>query len=207
MESLDPWFPESPVQSQFYSAFKKPTNSEQRTREYLDEEEMKQLLGAAKKSRYHAARNHCLMLTMYRHGLRVSEASELRWKDVDLKGGKMHINRLKNGVSGVHYIYGEELRALRQLEKVRKCSHVFESRVGGQLTDSGIRQLMTQLGKDAGFDFPLHPHMLRHSCGYYLANRGYDTRLIQDWLGHKSIACTVIYTQLSPQRFEGIFEE
>ncbi len=207
MEALDPSSGEIPIQSQFYSAFKKPTNSEQRSREYLDEEEMKQLLTVAKKSSTNAVRNHCLILTMYRHGLRVSEASNLRWKDVDLKGGKIHINRLKNGVCGVHYIYGEELRSLRLLAKAKKSVYVFESRLGGQLTDSGIRQLMAGLGKAAGFDFPLHPHQLRHSCGYYLANRGYDTRLVQDWLGHRSIACTVIYTQLSSKRFEGIFEE
>lgn len=144
---------------------------------------------------------------MYRHGLRATEASQLRWNDVDIKAGRMHINRLKKGNPSTHPIYGDELKALRQLEKNRKSSFVFESERGTHITDSGIRQIIVQLGNLAGFDFPLHPHMLRHSCGYYLANKGCDTRLIQDWLGHKNINCTVIYTRLSPNRFEGIFDD
>ena len=187
--------------------FRKPTNSERRSREYLDEDEIKRLLASARKSPRHPARNHALILTSYIHGLRVSEASGLRWRDVDLQGGRIHIQRLKGSNSGTHPARSDELRALRKLEKVKQSPYVFESIRGGQLTVSGIRQLVAQLGRDAGFDFPLHPHQLRHSCGYYLANRGFDTRFIQEWLGHKSIACTVIYTQLSPNRFEGIFEE
>ena len=202
-------FPHNLGRTQFNAEFRKPTNQGQRTREYLDELEIKLLLGAAKRSRFHSVRNHCLVLTMFMHGLRVSEASNLRWRDVDLKDGRIHINRLKNGNSGTHYIYGEELRALRALKKLKDDfpTFVFSSERGGRLTASGIQQLMATLGKSANFDFPLHPHMLRHSCGYYLANQGLDTRLIQDWLGHKSISCTVLYTQLSPRRFEGIFKD
>lgn len=187
--------------------FRKPTNSERRSREYLDEDEMQRLLASAKKSHRHAARNHALVLTSYRHGLRVSEASGLRWRDVDLRGNRIHIHRLKGSISGVHPIYDEEIRALKRLQRDGKPTFVFESERGTNLSPSGIRQLVAGLGRDAGFDFLLHPHMLRHSCGYYLANRGWDTRTIQEWLGHKSIACTVLYTQLSPHRFEGIFEE
>ncbi len=199
--------PKINTQSQGTPEFRKPTNIERRSREYLDEDEMKRLLAAAKKSHRHAARNHALILTSYRHGLRVSEASGLRWRDVDLKGNRIHIHRLKGSVSGIHPIYDEEIRALKRLQRDGKPTFVFESERGGQLSVSGIRQLVAGLGVAAGFDFPLHPHMLRHSCGYRLANEGRDTRRIQEWLGHKSIACTVIYTQLSPQKFEGFFED
>lgn len=203
-------FPEKELETPFSSEFRKPKNSENRNREFLREDEIERLLEAAKKSKRQPLRNYCIILTSFRHGLRVSEASNLRWRDVDLNNARMIVTRLKNGNTGTHYIYGSELKTLNKLYKVRKSPYVFESDRGIKITDSGIRQLIAKLGEDASFDFPIHPHMLRHSCGYYLANKGLDTRLIQEWLGQVNIANTVIYTRLSPNRFksmQGIFDE
>lgn len=207
VEMLDTSLLTDAPQSEFYSEFKKPRNSDRRSREYLTEEEIRCLLQEARKLPRYGVRNHCLILTMFRHGLRAGEAASLRWSDVDLKAGRIHVRRLKGGNASVHPIYGDELRSLRQLERQRKTSFVFESERGSHLSPSGIHQIIASLGSRSNFDFPIHAHMLRHSCGYYLANKGMDTRLIQDWLGHKNISCTVVYTRLAPNRFEGIFDE
>ncbi len=177
-----------------------------RAREYSTEDEVHRLLAAAKKTPRHSLRNYCLILTTYRHGLRATEAAELKWHQIDFTKAVIHVKRLKDGNNTVHPIYGDELRSLRQLERERKSAYVFASDRADHITGSGFRQIIAALGRKAGIDFPVHPHMLRHSCGYYLANKGYDTRLIQDWLGHVNIACTVGYTRLSHTRFEGVFE-
>ena len=75
------------------------------------------------------------------------------------------------------------------------------------MTPSNVRKIVFAAGQRAGFHYPLHPHQLRHACGYYLASRGFDTRLIQDYLGHRQIRHTVLYTELAPGRFKGIWEE
>lgn len=192
---------------EFSYELKKVGAREIRTREYLTESEIEKLLAVAKTMPRHAFRNRCLVLTMFRHGLRAGEAGLLRWDDVDLKLGKIHVKRLKNGNPSIHPIYGLELRLLKQLEKSKKSIYLFESERGGHLTGAGIKQVFYQLGNLANFNFLLHPHMMRHSCGYYLANKGYDTRMIQDWLGHRNIECTVIYTKLASNKFDGVFED
>lgn len=183
----------------------KLTNLERRPREYLRADEIDQLVAAAKVSSA-PVRNHALVLTSYRHGLRVGEAVELRWSQVDFLRSQIHINRLKNGKPGLHPIEGDELRLLRRLKaEVGDSPWLFLSRLKLPLTPRGANMTVTQLGKVAGLEFPIHFHQLRHSCGFALANRGCDTRLIQDWLGHQSIQHTARYTALTPQRFEGLW--
>jgi len=82
---------------------------------------------------------------------------------------------------------------------------MFVTERGGPLTRSTVNKLITRAGNEAELSFPAHPHMLRHACGYYLANKGIDTRTIQDYLGHVSITHTVRYTELSPQKFKGLW--
>lgn len=199
--------PKTEAQTQFSVKLRKPFNSDVRSREYLTESEIKTLLQLARKTGLMRVRNHCLILTMFRHGLRAGEATRLKWSDVDFRAARLNVKRLKRGASGTHPIYGDELRSLRELEKRKRSPYVFELENGLPITYGAIRQVVLKLGKEAGFEFQLHPHMLRHSCGYYLANKGYDLRLIQDWLGHRSVTCTVLYTQLSPSKFEGVFDE
>lgn len=77
----------------------------------------------------------------------------------------------------------------------------------GPLTTSGVRKILARAGEKAGLEFPIHPHMLRHACGFKLANDGQDTRAIQHYLGHRQIQHTVRYTELAAGRFEEFWRD
>jgi site-specific recombinase XerD len=118
----------------------------------------------------------------------------------------IYINRLKNGKPATHFLEGDEMRALRRLRRQQSRNpFIFVSERGGPLTRSTVNKLTTRAGEQARIEFPVHPHMLRHACGYYLADKGVDTRTIQDYLGHISIVHTVRYTELSPSKFKGLW--
>ena len=183
-------------------------NRASRSREYLTAEEVRRLLKAAQTG-FYGQRDATLLLVAYRHGLRVSELVGLRWEQVDLKAGLLHVARLKSGVPSTHPLRGPELRALRQLKRdwPEAGPYVFVSERGGPMTASNVRKLMQRAGKEAALPFPVHPHMLRHACGFKLANDGHDTRAVQLYLGHKNIQHTVRYTELSPARFRGFWAD
>jgi integrase len=182
-------------------------NSEYRSREYLTLDEVNALLDAVQSSpsfRY-PDRDYALLLIAFRHGLRASEASKLKWDAVDLKNKTIHINRSKTGNPGVHPLQPDELAALQAVRaSFPDGGYVFQSERGTRLSEDSIASVVEKAGKVAGFSFKAHPHQLRHACGFYLANKGYDTRMIQAYLGHKSIQSTVIYTQLAAGRFDAI---
>jgi len=183
-------------------------NRELRSREYLTPTEVERLIAAAGTSGRYKGRDQSLLMLMFRHGLRVSEAVSLRWEQADLKAGLLHVNRLKNGVPSTHPLRGPELRALRQLRRDWPDSpYLFASERGGPMTTSNVRKLVTRAGLAAELPFPVHPHMLRHACGFKLANDGHDTRSLQHYLGHKNIAHTVRYTDLAPDRFKGFWRD
>ncbi len=182
-------------------------NQDSRTREYLTPTEVETLLGSATSGRY-GLRDRTLLLLMYRHGLRVSEAINLRWEQFDLKAGLLSVQRLKQGVPSTHPVRGPELRALRQLRRDWPDGpYLFVSERGGPMTASNVRKLVARTGLAAKLPFPCHPHMLRHACGFKLANEGHDTRSLQHYLGHKNIAYTVRYTELAPDRFKGFWKD
>jgi type 1 fimbriae regulatory protein FimE len=179
-----------------------------RSREYLTPDEVARLLAAAGQRGRHGARDRTLLLLMFRHGLRVSETISLRWDQVDLKAGLLHVQRLKHGVPSTHPLRGPELRALRQLRRDWPDGvYLFVSERGGAMTASNVRKLVAVAGRQAQIAFPVHPHMLRHACGFKLANDGHDTRSLQHYLGHKNIAHTVRYTELAPDRFKGFWRD
>lgn len=179
-----------------------------RSREYLTPDEVDRLTAAAAAPGRHGTRDQTLLLVMYRHGLRVSEAVSLRWDQVELKGGLLHVTRVKNGVPSTHPLRGPELRRLRQLRRDYPTGpYLFQSERGGPMTPSNVRKLVSRAGRLAGFEFPAHPHMLRHACGFKLANDGHDTRALQHYLGHKNIAHTVRYTELTPDRFKSFWKD
>ena len=184
----------------------RPRNLDVRSREYLTIEEVEALIKAAGSLGRHRHRDRTLILMMFRHGLRVSEATDMRWDQVNFKSGQIHINRLKNGKPATHYLEGDEMRALRRLKRETDNPFIFVTERGGPLTRSTVNKLITRAGQIAKLGFPTHPHMLRHACGYYLANKGVDTRTIQDYLGHVSITHTVGYTALSANRFNGLWK-
>jgi type 1 fimbriae regulatory protein FimE len=183
-------------------------NAAYRSREYLTEQEVDQLIDAAGKVGRHGHRDATLIMLAYRHGLRVTELVSLRWEQVDLKQGLMHVNRLKHGNPSVHPLRGPELRALRRLQRdYSMMPYVFSSERKAPLTPDAIRKIFGRAGVEAKMPFTVHPHMLRHACGYKLAQAGQDTRAIQHYLGHKNIQHTVRYTQLSPDRFKDFWKD
>jgi integrase len=94
-----------------------------------------------------------------------------------------------------------------QREQEPKSPFVFVSERGDPFSNRGFQATVERAGKAAGFGMKIHPHMLRHACGYKLANDGVDTRTIQSYLGHKSIQHTVRYTELAPTRFKSLFRD
>jgi integrase len=178
-------------------------NADMRTREYLTEGEIERLMAAARKNRW-GHRDATMVLVAYRHGLRVSELVDLRWDQVDFRTATLHVRRVKQGTPSTHPILGDELRALRRLQREQepKSPFVFTSERGGPFTTAGFARMVERAGEGAKLTFKAHPHMLRHACGYALANRGHDTRALQAYLGHKNIQHTVRYTELSPTRFK-----
>jgi type 1 fimbriae regulatory protein FimB/type 1 fimbriae regulatory protein FimE len=181
----------------------RPPNAELRTREYLTPAEVEKLMKEARRGRY-GHRDTALILTAFRHGLRASEICDLEWSQVEFgRSASLHVRRVKNGKPSVHPLRGDEVRALRELRRQFPDSgFVFATERGGPFTPDAVNRLVKRIGERAGFDFNVHVHMLRHACGYALANAGHDTRALQDWLGHKSIQHTVRYTELSPTRFK-----
>ncbi len=182
---------------------KRLPNGKMRTREYLTEAEVERLMAAAKGNRY-GHRDATMALVAYRHGLRASELVDLRWEQVDFRTASLHVRRVKQGSPSVHPILGDELRALRRLQRDQepRSPFVFTSERGAPFTTAGFARMIERAGIEAKLGFKTHPHMLRHACGYTLANKGHDTRALQAYLGHKNIQHTVRYTELSPTRFK-----
>src|SRR5262245_14597524 len=149
-------------------------NAVYRSREYLTEKEVDRLIDAARKRGRNGPRDACAILLAYRHGLRAAELCQLRWEQIDFKHGRLHVNRAKGGIESVHPLHGPELRALRPLQG--KCAYVFVTEAGTPVTTSWFLRMVQRTGKAAKLPFPVHPHMLRHSTGYKLANDGHDTR-------------------------------
>jgi type 1 fimbriae regulatory protein FimE len=149
-----------------------------------------------------------MILLAFRHGLRVSELIALRWDMIDLDAGLLHVTRLKHGVNSPHPLRGAETRALRRVKREALDSpYVFLTERGSNMTASNFGKMLARAGKEAGFPFLVHPHMLRHATGYKLANDGQDTRAIQHYLGHKNIQHTVRYTELNAKRFAGFWRD
>jgi len=182
-------------------------NAHYRTREYLTEREVERLIKAASDNR-HGHRDSTMILIAFRHGLRASELCALRWDQVDLTHGRLHVSRAKNGMASVHPLTGSELRALRRLQREQEPGrYVFMSERGAPMSAVGFRRMIGRLGQAAKMPFPIHPHMLRHATGFKLANQGVDTRSLQHYLGHKNIQHTVRYTELSPDRFRDFWKD
>src|SRR5262245_31319359 len=177
-------------------------NAKLRTREHLTEAEidrltrapearMGRLSRAAKPNRY-GHPDTTMILVAYRHGLRSSELVDLRWDQIDFTAATLHVRRVKRGTPSTHPILGDELRALRRLQREQQSQSpfVFTSERGAPFTAAGFARMLERAGATAGLGFKAHPHMLRHACGYALANKGHDTRARQAYLGHRNIQHT-----------------
>src|SRR5262249_39379362 len=176
-------------------------------RRYLTEREVERLMDCAQvRPLWASRRDHDLVA--YRHGLRASEVCDLQWQQIELPEGRLHVPRVKNGIPSVHPIRGEEMRALRKLRRdYPREAYVFVSEQCGPISPIGFHRLVQRLGEAAKMPFPIHPHMLRHACGFKLANEGHDTRALQHYLGHKNIQHTVRYTEMAPDRFKDFWRD
>jgi integrase len=186
----------------------RPANSELRPREYLTPAEVERLIKAARNGRY-GQRDATLILMAYRHGLRAIEICDLEWSQVEFgRAATLHVRRVKNGKPSTHPLRGDEIRALRELRRdFPDSAFVFGTERGGPFDPDSVNRLVKRIGKRAGFPFSVHVHMLRHACGYALANAGHDTRRIQDWLGHRSIQHTVRYSELTTAPFKEFWRD
>jgi type 1 fimbriae regulatory protein FimE len=180
-------------------------NAAYRSREYLTEAEVEPPIEAARKRGRNGSRDAAAILLAYRHGLRAQELCSLRWSQIDLKHGRLHVNRAKGGIESVHPLHGPELRALRPLQG--SSPYVFITEAGTPVTTAWFLRMVQRTGKAAKLPFQVHPHMLRHSTGYKLANDGHDTRSLAHYLGHRNLQSTARYTALAPDRFKDFWRD
>src|SRR5215831_7900400 len=177
-------------------------NAEYRTREHLTEAEVERLIEATA-----SHRDATMVLLAFRHGLRASELVDLRWDQVDFQTSFLHVRRAKAGTPATHPLTGRELRALRRLQReTGPSTHLFMSERRAPISVDGFQKMVERLSARAKLGFPVHAHMLRHACGFKMANDGVDTRTIQAYLGHKDIRHTVRYTELEPGAIQGAME-
>ena len=180
-------------------------NTAYRSREYLTETEVERLIEAARRRGRNGPRDAAAILLAYRHGLRAQELCALQWSQIDLRHGRLHVNRAKGGVESVHPLRGPELRAVRPLQGAGP--YVFVTEAGTPVTTAWLLRMVQRAGRAAGLPFQVHPHMLRHSTGYKLANDGHDTRSPAHYLGHRNLQSTARYTALAPDRFTGFWKD
>jgi site-specific recombinase XerD len=186
-------------------------NEAYRVHEHLTEDQMAKLLAALKRNR-HGHRDWLIGLLIYRHGLRVSEACDLRWDDLDLTKRTVIVRRRKGSIDSNHYLERDELAGIKLLRRQQEAkgirsAYVFVNERAEPFRRMGIARMVERAGEAAKLPFPVHVHMLRHSTGYALAAKGMDTRRLQHFLGHASITNTVKYTAMSPEPFKDIWRD
>ncbi len=150
---------------------------------------------------------------MFRHGLRVTELCSMKLSDVNVETKEFHVQRLKGCDSGSHELYNGEAPAIKAwlVERAKmnppvEVDTLFISERRKPLSRCTVWLMIGQVAAAAGLEhLEIHPHMLRHSCGYALVNKGTDIRVIQGCLGHRSISSTVRYTALDRKRFAKLF--
>lgn len=181
-------------------------NKHYRSREYLTLDEVTTLIECAESGRKFKLRNSLLLLMMFRHGLRCTEATNLKWDAIMWSENKIAISRAKNGLDGVHHLLEDEIEKLKELhhQQSGNGAYIFQSERGKPLSEIAIGKLVARLGEVAQLGIKIHPHQLRHACGYYMANKGYTTRDIQAYMGHRDIRNTEIYTSISATRFDNL---
>jgi site-specific recombinase XerD len=182
-------------------------NAELRTREHLTAAEVGQLIEAAKANR-HGHRDAMMITLSFHHGLRAAEVVDLRWDQVSFETAVLHVRRVKRGTPSTHPLSGVEMRGLRRLQREAPASpFVFVSERGAPLSTAGFARMIERAAVSAGLEIKAHAHMLRHACGFALANAGHDTRALQAYLGHRNIQHTVRYTEMAPDRFKDFWRD
>jgi integrase len=182
-------------------------NVELRTREHLTTGEVEKLIDAASSNRQ-GQRDGLMVLLAFRHGLRAAEVCDLRWEQIDFATARLHVRRIKNGTPATHPLTGREMRALRKHQRESaRSAFVFVSERGAPLSAPAFSRMVERVGRAAKLGIKVHAHMLRHACGYALANAGHDTRALQAYLGHRNIQNTTRYTALASDRFARFWQD
>ena len=172
-------------------------------RQYLIDKEVNTLISTCG-GRY-ADRDQAMLMLAYRHGFRSIELVNLSWNQINLDRGTIEVRRVKHGDESLQPLSGDEIRVLRKLRRsYPDSSFVFCTERSGPMTTRTFRNIVQQAGIKAGFDFPVHTHLLRHACGYQLVNKGTNLRAIQQYLGHRNIASTVRYTKLDQKEIQRV---
>lgn len=176
---------------------------------FLNQQEIEKMIAATAMGK-NRARDECMLLMCFIHGLRVTELINLRFSDIELQTKRISVSRLKNGFTVQHPLQPREIVAIENWLQIRSgfldadTPWLFLSKHGGQLSRQQFYRLVRKYGEMAGLDTQVHPHMLRHACGYALADKGFDTRLIQNYLGHRNIQNTAIYTTSNTPHFVAV---
>ena len=171
---------------------------------YLTEQQVKALIACVGSHGRHPSRDVALVTLMYHHALRVSEAIGLKWSAIDLKARTITLHRAKGGRPSVQPLYPSGIRALKAL-RAPGSGHVFIDHFERPMKRNAVAMLLRRRGPQAGIGH-VHPHQLRHACGYKLTNDGVDLRVVGDHLGHQSLQSTLRYTQVAPARHAGLFK-
>jgi site-specific recombinase XerD len=177
-------------------------------REYLTEREVEIVCDAARKRGRYGHRDATMILMGYRHGLRVSELIALRWEQVDLEAGRLQVIRRKGSDDSVQPLSGTEIRALRRVKREQPAGsrHLFLTERGAPMTANGFFKMLSRAAESIGMG-GVHPHLLRHACGFKLVNQGVGTRTLAAYLGYRQIANTARYTKMDARRFDGFWHD
>lgn len=160
-------------------ATRRRPNAECRTREYLSEHEVEQLIHQGQSA---SPPDDPPGLPPRPQG---GHESPSLWEQVEFETAVLHVRRRKNGTPSVHPLSGRELRALRRLRRETEASpFIFVSERSAPFSVAGFQKLIARAGEKAGFEFPVHPHVLRQACGCALAKAAQDTRALQAYLAN-----------------------
>lgn len=180
-------------------------------RRYLTQREVLSILEATT-GHQHQIRDYTMIVMGFLHGFRVSELTSLKLSDINMESKNVYIRRLKNGLSTIHPLQPHEIIMLEQWLAIREgylqedSEWLFVTQRGGRLSRQRFYTLLKKYGDKADLMVSAHPHMLRHACGFELAEQGIDTRLIQDYLGHRNIHHTILYTASNSSRFSRVWK-
>ncbi len=174
---------------------KDPKRKQDRAITFLTQEEVQNLFSAIK-----TKRDRAIFAVAYRHGLRASEVGMLQLTDLDLKAARITINRVKGSMSGTYPLKPDTVKLLRSYIKSRKDTspYLFISNRVLPIDRRTLLLMMKKYGAVAGIPKEKQQfHALKHSIGTHILDAGEDVYFAKDWLGHKNIQNTTIYSKFS----------
>ena len=181
-------------------------NEAYRDEEFLVEDDVLAVAKAAGSFGRHGDRDRAMIILAFHHGLRCTETVKLKWERINMEREDLWVFRVKGSLSGRHPFIPGDAAALLKLHPA-ESGWVFKSepeRDSGHVSESGFQKIVERAGERAKLKYPIHPHMLRHSCGFWLRKQGHEIMDIRDWLGHKSVKNTERYAKAGPDRFREI---